>query len=140
MPETPTLKATLEAADEVLTVLREHQADAVIIGAMALAVHGYTRDTTDFDLAVAVDPKQLNVIGDALATASPLVPNSTLRVVDLPHLIAFKLYAGGPKSRLDILELLSRNPSLDRNALHTLCEDYRLSAELREVLKLEGDT
>ncbi len=48
----------------------------------------------------------------ALRDALPSEPGSPLRVVTLPHLVLFKLYAGGPKSKNDVLELLSRNPEL----------------------------
>src|SRR5579883_602911 len=37
----------------------------------------------------------------------------SLSVVDLAHLVALKLYAGGPKGKLDVIELLSRNPEAD---------------------------
>jgi hypothetical protein len=49
----------------------------------------------------------------ALASAAPEVLG-TLAVVDVPHLVALKLYAGGRKSTLDVLELLDRNPDVDR--------------------------
>jgi hypothetical protein len=57
-----------------------------------------------------------------------------LSVVRLPHLIALKLYAGGPKSTLDILELLARNPELDMDELRALCRELRLERELDAVL------
>ena len=65
-----------------------------------------------------------------------MVAGSTLRVVDLDHLIVFKLYAGGPKSTLDILAVLERNPELDLPRLQALCRSYRLDRALAKVLKL----
>jgi hypothetical protein len=41
-------------------------------------------------------------------------------------LIALKLYAGGTKSKADILELLVRNPELDLDGLREICRRYRL--------------
>jgi hypothetical protein len=64
-----------------------------------------------------------------------LVPSS-LRLVDLPDLIALKLYAGGPKSTLDILELLERNPELDLDEVTETARAAGLSAELSRVLDL----
>jgi hypothetical protein len=176
MSQLSTLDKTLTVAEDVLDVLRSLQADAVVIGALALAVHGYPRETQDLDLAVAIEPRRLKEIGerltergyrvelrepdplggvldvsgpgadlvqlvnfsnppasgfprlvaDAIATASQFVDGSELRVVDLCHLIAFKLYAGGPRSKLDVLELLDRNRQ-------------GLSAELAKIFDLEND-
>jgi hypothetical protein len=73
----------------------------------------------------------------ALRDALPSEPGSPLRVVTLPHLILFKLYAGGAKSKSDVLELLSRNPELGLNDLRAACAalrlDRRLDAWLREL-------
>jgi hypothetical protein len=188
--ESLSVERTLKLAEDVVGVVRAHQLDAVVIGAMALAVHGYPRDTSDLDLAISADPKLLHtlaqslrllghevevrdpdpqdplggvldvraagadlvqvvnflnppaggfprLVADALIDASPLVPGSTLRVVSPYHLVAFKLYAGGAKSKLDILELLDRNPQIDRARLQALCDEYRLRPELDEVLALE---
>jgi hypothetical protein len=50
-----------------------------------------------------------------------------LRLVPLPHLVALKLYAGGMKSRADVVELLVRNPTADVTAIRELCLHWRLS-------------
>ena len=192
MDEASHLQRTLEVASEVLSALRAQGADAAVIGALALAVHGYPRDTEDLDLAVATAPASLHqlaavlrgrgydvevrepdvqdprggvvdvrapgadlvqvvnfdnppasgfprLVRDALLTATPLVPGSELRVVDPYHLVAFKLYAGGAKSKLDILELLERNPALDRARLEALCAGYGLTRQLERVLALASD-
>ncbi len=192
MSGTPTLDDTLKVAEDVLEALGTHHVDAVMVGAMALAVHGYPRDTVDLDLAVAMDPPVLHqvasalvargydvevrdpdagdplggvmdvrstgadlvqvinflnppsggfprLVADALEEATPLVEGGALRVVDPYHLVVFKIYAGGPKSLLDILELLERNPSLDRSRLMSICKAYRLHRELERILKLAGD-
>lgn len=69
------------------------------------------------------------------ALSSRLTP-STLRVVDLPDLIALKLYAGGPKSTLDIIELLTRNPDLDLRSVEQAAREAGLIADLERVLRL----
>jgi hypothetical protein len=191
MNELPSLDATLRVAEEVLATLHGHNVDAVVIGAMALAVHGYPRDTVDLDLAVAVEPGVLRRVAGslaargytvaihdpdaddplggvvdiisggaalvqivnflnppaggfprlvvmALASAETLIEGRPLKVVDLYHLIAFKLYAGGPKSHLDVVELLDRNPQLDMARLRALCRRLRLSRQLAGVLRGRG--
>ncbi|MBP7126725.1 hypothetical protein KBD49_10210 [Myxococcota bacterium] len=190
MSDAPCLDRSLEAAEEVLDVVRQHGADAILIGALALAVHGFPRDTTDLDLAVAVHPDVLRriaadlaargylvafrepaaddplggvvdvrtrrgdlvqlvnflnppsrgfpvLVRDAIETATALRPDGLLRVVDLEHLIVFKLYAGGPKSALDILALIQANPGLDLDRLMAICRGYRLDRALDRVLRLD---
>ncbi len=67
------------------------------------------------------------VIDGGLAAADVVIrPGSQLRIVPLPHLVALKLYAGGTKSRADIVELLSRNPDADMAAIRDLCQSWRL--------------
>jgi hypothetical protein len=51
---------------------------------------------------------------------------ASLRIIPLAHLIALKLYAGGMKSKADIVELLKRNPDADRDEIQLLCRRYRL--------------
>ena len=67
------------------------------------------------------------VLEDA-ARANPLSisPESPLKVIPLLHLIALKLYAGGHKSKADILQLIEKNPQMDLDALRALCAKYRL--------------
>jgi hypothetical protein len=63
--------------------------------------------------------------------------DTSLRVADLPMLVAFKLYAGGPKSALDVLALLERN-DVDLEALRGTCTELGLSRELARVLALRA--
>jgi hypothetical protein len=172
----------LRAAEDILHHLREHQVDALVIGAVALAAHRYVRMTEDLDLAVNADVRKLReltsalrnagyhaelrepdaedplggvidvegdfglvqiisyagkfpaIIEDALREAEQTArADSPLKLVPLPHLIALKLYAGGTKSKADVLELLVRNPELDRKGLRALCLTYRLQG-LDELL------
>lgn len=167
--------AILQAAEDVVRVLHQHQVEAVVIGAVALAAFHYVRYTEDIDLGVNADLPTLRVIADALRvrgyavdlreadSADPLggvidvsgpfglvqvisydgrfpaviddavrlsdttiKEGSMLRLVPLPQLIALKLYAGGHKSKADIVELLVRNPDLDLNEVRMVCKRYRL--------------
>ena len=165
----------IRAAEEVTGILESRGVGALVIGAVALAAHGYVRFTEDLDLGVNTDLGTLNQVADALRTAGfevelrepdgqdplggvvdvrgpfgliqivnyggrfPAVidgglaaadtvirSGSRLRIVPLPHLVALKLYAGGTKSRADIVELLSRNPDADVAAIRDLCRNWRL--------------
>lgn len=71
----------------------------------------------------------------ALKEAVPYREGTPLRVVTLPHLILFKLYAGGAKSKHDVLELLSRNPELELNELRETCARFRLDRKLEAWLR-----
>lgn len=57
-----------------------------------------------------------------------------LAVVDAPHLVALKLYAGGRKSELDILELLDRLSPEERARVRTVCEALGFGAQLEAML------
>jgi hypothetical protein len=165
----------IRAAEAVSGILESRGVGAVVIGAVALAAHGYVRFTEDLDLGVNTDLGTLGQVADSLRTAGfevelrepdgqdplggvvdvrgpfglvqivnyggrfPAViddglaaadtvirPGSRLRIVPLPHLVALKLYAGGTKSRADIVELLSRNPDADLAAIRDLCRSWRL--------------
>jgi hypothetical protein len=165
----------IRAAEEVTGILESRGVGAVVIGAVALAAHGYVRFTEDLDLGVNTDLATLNEVADSLRTAGfevelrepdgqdplggvvdvrgpfglvqiviyggrfPAVidgglaaadtvirSGSRLRIVPLPHLVALKLYAGGTKSRADIVELLSHNPDADVAAIRDLCQRWRL--------------
>jgi hypothetical protein len=67
------------------------------------------------------------VIDSGLAEATlPMRAGSTLRIVPLAQLVALKLYAGGMKSRADVVEVLRRNPEADRGHIREVCRRYRL--------------
>ena len=68
------------------------------------------------------------VIEDALRMSTLVVrEGSSLKLVPIPQLIALKLYAGGYKSKADIVELLVRNPDLDLSEIRSVCQRYRLA-------------
>ena len=75
------------------------------------------------------------VIRDALEGEDiRIFPGSSIRVVPIPQLVALKLYAGGWQSQADIIELLRRNPEVDRDLLRRTCNTYRLQG-LDSILK-----
>jgi hypothetical protein len=181
---------TLEVVDAVARVLRDLGVETALIGASALAVHGYPRATQDVDLGVATDPftklreaqtrlrstfgegvelvmpdaddplggvltvqgtdfEPVQVVNfsnplgsgvnpghEAVRNAIPgLIEGSDLRVVDIPHLVALKLYSGGYKSRLDVLELLERNPDAPLDPIREVCARFRLLGEWQQILR-----
>ncbi len=74
------------------------------------------------------------VIDDALKNARLVArAGSSLPVAPIPQLIALKLYAGGYKSKADIVELLSRNPEIDLAQIRATCRRYRISG-LEELI------
>jgi hypothetical protein len=74
------------------------------------------------------------VIEDAVRLSTLVVrEHSPLKIMPIPHLIALKLYAGGHKSKADIIELLVRNPDLELDEVRRVCARYRLGG-LEELI------
>lgn len=74
------------------------------------------------------------VIEDALREATLVArAGSPLKIVPIPQLVALKLYAGGMKSKADVVELLVRNPDIDLEQIHTTCKRYRIQG-FRELI------
>jgi hypothetical protein len=74
----------------------------------------------------------------AAIAAAQRVPELDLPVVDVPHLIALKLVAGGRKDELDVLELLDANPTEPLSRVREVCKQHRLGAALERVLAQRG--
>lgn len=80
-------------------------------------------------------------IHDALGGApAPIRPHGRVKIAPLPQLVALKLYAGGLKSKADVLELLKRNPGADLEAIRAACRRYRVRglAEVLRELRIDG--
>jgi hypothetical protein len=74
------------------------------------------------------------VIEDAVRLSTLVVrEDSPLKIVPIPHLIALKLYAGGHKSKADIMELLVRKPDLELDEVRSVCARYGLGS-LEELI------
>lgn len=180
--------ATLELAERISGMLREHGIENAMIGAGAMAVHGYVRGTHDLDFAVEADlvtglerirrrlkdeglqvdlrsPDADDPLGGVLDIHGPHgehvqivnyhndfhrgagmlafeairaaetydFEGVQLRVVALPHLIALKVYAGGPKSVADILGLLGESPGA-LPAAREVCARHGLGPKLDRLL------
>lgn len=183
--------AGLNLARQVEAALKQAQCAPLLIGAAALAAHGYPRHTEDIDLAVAIAPGELSklarslelpgrrvdyeppdpqdplggvitvaeqgalpvqvvnfdnppaggfpaLVRDALERSSEVSAEGLPGRLPTPEdLILFKLYAGGPKSELDILELLTRC-RVNFSQLRQLAHGYGMAAELEQLLSRAG--
>ncbi len=157
----------------------------LLIGAAALAAHGYFRSTEDVDFAVAVPPVEFRELFERLLrcgfegqlvesdAADPLGGVMTFeaegtrpvqvvnfdnspaggfpalvrgaerhaerreglpgKLVSAEHLVLFKLYAGGVKSKLDIAELMTR-VQLDMDLLCGEARTFRMDGKLERLL------
>jgi hypothetical protein len=180
---------SLLLAESIRAICAEEGIELLLIGAVALAAHGYPRQTEDIDFAVALPPAELPALARALersgAQADLVLPDARdplggvitltreglapIQIVNFDNspsggfprlvrdalvratfsdgivgkfpavedLVLFKLYAGGPKSQLDILELLTR-AKVDLRVLRERAAGYRMSEPLNAVLQLAG--
>ena len=72
---------------------------------------------------------------EAVNQAQPLViAAASVGVVDIEHLVAMKLFAGGLKSQVDVVELLAVNPEVDLKRIEALCARFHLSGAWSRVL------
>lgn len=128
--ETPTLRAVAESLRRsgYMAELREPDGDDPLGGVIDV--------TGPFGLVqiVSFAGRFPAVIEDAVRAARIVVrEGSPLRLAPIPQLIALKLYAGGHKSKADIVELLVRNPELDLAEVRAACKRYNL-AGLEELI------
>jgi hypothetical protein len=72
---------------------------------------------------------------EAIQSAAPLAPLSSLRCATLGHLIALKLFAGSRRDQADVIELLRRNPATDRGLLRSVCAGYGYGEGLEELIR-----
>ena len=105
--------ATLALAELVAGEARRLGFEAAMIGAAALAVHGYARGTEDIDLAVAVDPgTKLKALQSALQAGGF---ESELRLPGdddpLGGLLTVRAPQAGSPGSIDVVEVVNfRNP------------------------------
>ncbi len=179
-------EGTLLAAGRISEFLHSKGVDHAVIGAVAMAAHGYARQTMDLDFASCADPFAvlpeigtgiremgfevevvlpdaddplggvLNITGsdidliqivnflnpwtagaaalarDTIRTAVTIA-DSVLPVADVAHLVALKLYAGGPLSRADILALLAANALAEIAEIEKICAQFGLAPEFASL-------
>lgn len=102
-------------ARPLLATLVDHHVDFVVIGGMALVLHGSARVTQDLDVCFEASPENLAALGTALVSLNatlagvaddvPFVPDArTLRAVEA-------LTLDTPSGRLDVLARPSGAPA-----------------------------
>jgi hypothetical protein len=105
----------IRAAEHVAEILERQSVGALVIGAAALAAHGYVRFTADLDLGVNTDLPTLRTVVDILRTEGFDVE---LREPDGPDPLGGVVDVSGP--------FLACNPDADLADIRRLCQHWRL--------------
>ena len=114
----------------LLGALTEHHVDFVVVGAVALVLHGSARVTRDLDVAYARDAANLKRLARALAPFRP-----TLR--GAPAALPFALDAATLRGGLNFT-LTSSAGDLDLLSDITGLGGYDIVARLSEVMRVYG--
>ena len=85
---------------DILSILSEKKAKFLLVGAYAMAVHGYPRSTMDIDLLVMPDPENAALVLSALAEFGAPVGDLSINDLQKEGLI-FQI--GVAPCRIDIL-------------------------------------
>jgi len=106
----------IRAAEQVTGILESRGVGAVVIGAVALAAHGYVRFTEDLDLGVNTDSATLHQVATALRTAGFEVE---LREPDGQDPLGGVVDVRGPFGLVQIVNYGGRFPAVIDAALAT---------------------
>jgi hypothetical protein len=74
-------------ADEILRALRRHLVDFVVVGGIAIIVHGYIRNTKDLDIVVRPNSLNLSRLSEALAALEAKPRGSAVIKLTDPHVL-----------------------------------------------------
>ena len=99
---------------ELLAALAAEEADYVVVGGVAVGVHGYVRMTQDLDIVPAPDRRNLDRLVVAVSGLGATLPTAGGRTFD-PATDARTLRTGGNltlDTRLGGLDVLQRVPGL----------------------------
>lgn len=123
------IKRTLEVAERVSDIIGGNKEKCFVIGASALAAHGYSRQSVDLDLATHLHPHEvLPRLGNLIRELGFAV-----EVIFAELLIVLKLYAGDLQSISDIRKLLEANTSIDLEKVADLSSEAGLEKEWNAV-------
>lgn len=91
---------------DILAALVQHDARFLVVGAHALAVHGYPRATVDIDILIESTPDNARRVWNALAAFGAPLEDLDVSESDLcrPNVVA---QFGLPPNRIDILTGIS---------------------------------
>lgn len=120
----------LDVAEQVVQVLAEHDIDAVVIGAVALAAHHYVRMTHDIDLGVNADIRALRDITNDLLNQGF---NAELREPDGQDPLGGVIDITGDFGLLQIISFADRFPAVIRDALQAATIAVRPGSRLKLV-------
>ena len=107
-------ESILRAAERVASILAGRDVPAVVIGAMALAAHGYIRFTKDIDLAVLADVPTMRSIADTLRTEGFAVE---FHPPDADDPSGGMMGVSGPFGWIQIVSFADRFPAVIRDSL-----------------------
>lgn len=76
---------------DLFSALARHKVDYLLIGGLAVSLHGVERTTMDVDITVAMNPNNLASRAEVFKVA-----NTDIQVVSIDDLIALKQAVGRP--------------------------------------------
>lgn len=120
----------IRAAEHVAEVLEQQGVGALVIGAAALAAHGYVRFTADLDLGVNTDLPTLSTVADILRTEGFDVE---LREPDGPDPLGGVVDVSGPFGLVQIVNYGGRFPAVIDTGLAAADTVVRAGSRLRIV-------
>ena len=94
---------------DFLAALVAEEVRFLVVGAHALAVHGYPRATVDIDIWVESNPENAERVWRALAAFGAPVEGVTVPVLGVEDLVTNKLASGRDKDRADVRGLEGRS-------------------------------
>ena len=122
--------ALLIAAEEVVGILRRHDLDAVVIGAVALAAYHYVRQTEDLDLAVNAGPAKMLAVVRSLEQAGY---TAQFRAPDADDPLGGVTDVTGPFGLIQIISFAERFPAVVEDAVRESSLVVRAGSALRIV-------
>jgi hypothetical protein len=100
---------------ELLQSLSDAQVDYVLVGGLAVQLHGFMRSTFDIDLVLAMNDENLARFIE-VARRWGLTPGIPVPIASIGDLLVMKRAANRPKDRLDIEALEKIKRGEDPNA------------------------
>lgn len=107
-------EAILRVAEDIVRLLHQHEIEAVVIGAVALAAYHYVRQTEDIDLGVNADLSSLRKAVDSLLDAGFA---AELREPDTDDPLGGEIDVSGSFGLLQIINFGGRFPAVIDDAV-----------------------